>query len=468
LNAPLPVRDKTGPVFTHGSLIRHVAVMTATGSIGLMAVFVVDLLSLFWVSRLGDQAFKAAVGYVGLVTFLAISVTIGLTIAVSATVSRALGAGDRPRGRRLAASALTITAIISVAVALLMFVYRDWGLVTLLHAHGEALLVASNFLAITIPAFVPMSLGFAMSGVLRAVGDARRAMYVTLSGAIVTAILDPILIFGLGLGVYGAAWATVAARLCFFFVGWHGSVRVHNMVARPSLASTRGDFGPIMAIGFPAIIANLATPVGSAYSVRVFSDLGEAAIAAGAVIDRVTPVAFGVIFALTGSIGPIIGQNYGAKLMSRVHRALTDSFMLSIGYVLFAWAVLALAAPLVVSAFDAKGDSAAYITFYCRYGVVAWLFIACIFVANTAFNNLGFPVLTMAFNWGRATLGTIPFVTLGARYAGVQGGLIGIALGSAVFGLVAVASAYVAVRRLARSMKPQALRPASTAGAVGE
>ena len=80
-------------------------------------------------------------------------------------------------------------------------------------------------------------------------------------------------------------------------------------------------------------------------------------------------------------------------------------------------------------------------TFYCRYGVVAWLFLACLFVANTAFNNLGFPFLTMAFNWGRATLGTIPFVTFGARYGGVKGGLIGVALGSALFGVIAVASA---------------------------
>src|SRR5271165_105850 len=430
--------------------MRHVAVMTATGAIGLTAVFAVDLLSLFWVSQLGNQAFKAAVGYVGLATFFAMSITIGLTIAASATVSRALGAGDRPRGRRLAASALTITAIISTVVAALMFVFRDWGLTTLLHAGGEPLEVASKFLAITLPANVPMALGMAMSGVLRAAGDARRAMYVTLSGAIVTAILDPVLIFGLGLGVYGAAWAAVAARLCWLIVGWHGSVRVHNMVARPSLRAARGDFGPIMAIGFPAIMANLATPVGSAYAVRVFSDIGEAAIAAGAVIDRVTPVAFGVIFALTGSIGPIIGQNYGANLMGRVNRALTDSFILSIGYVLMAWAVLVLAAPLLVSAFDAKGDSADYVTFYCRYGVVAWLFLACLFVANTAFNNLGFPFLTMAFNWGRATLGTIPFVTVGARYGGVKGGLIGIALGCALFGVIAVASAYAATTRLTR------------------
>ena len=226
MNAPLAARDKARPVFTEGSLMRHVAVMTATGAIGLMAVFSIDLLSLFWVSRLGDQAFQAAVGYVGLATFFAISVNIGLTIAASATVSRALGAGDRPRGRRLAASALTITTIVSAAVAAVMFAFRDWGLTTLLHAHGEPLQVASTFLAITIPANVLMALGMTMAGVLRAVGDPRRAMYVTLSGAIVTAILDPLLIFGLGLGVYGAAWATVASRICWVVVGWRGAVSV--------------------------------------------------------------------------------------------------------------------------------------------------------------------------------------------------------------------------------------------------
>jgi putative MATE family efflux protein len=433
--------------------MRHVAVMTATGAIGLMAVFVVDLLSLFWVSQLGDQAFKAAVGYVGLTTFFAMSINIGLTIAASATVSRALGAGDRPRARRLAASALTITAVFSTATASAMWLFRDWGLATLLHAHGEPAEVASNFIAISIPANVPLALGMAMSGVLRAVGDARRAMYVTLSAGIATALLDPLLIFGFGLGVYGAAWATVISRLILLAVGWHGSVRVHDLVAWPKLNAARSDFGPIMAIGFPAIMANMATPVGSAYTLRVFSDLGEPAIAAAAIIDRVTPVAFAVIFALTGSIGPIIGQNYGAKLMVRVQRALSDSFILSTGYVLCAWAALALAAPALIAAFEAKGESAEYVTFYCRYGVSAWLFLSCLFVANTAFNNLGFPALTMAFNWGRATLGTIPFVTLGAYYGGVKGGLMGVALGCAVFGLTAVAAAFAVTMKLAKGIE---------------
>jgi putative MATE family efflux protein len=452
LNAPQTIRDKGRPVFTQGSLMRHVAVMTATGAIGLMAVFFVDLLSLFWVSRLGNQAFKAAVGYVGLTTFFAMSINIGLTIAASATVSRSLGAGDRPRARRLAASSLTITAIVSALIATVMFVFRDWTLTSLLHARGESAEVASTFITISIPANVPLALGMTLAGVLRAVGDARRAMFVTLSAGIATAALDPLLIFGLGLGVYGAAWATVLSRLILLAVGLHGAVVVHDLVARPNLRAARGDFGPVMAIGLPAIMANVATPVGAGYAVRVISDFGEPAIAASAVIDRVIPVAFGVIFALTGSIGPIIGQNYGAKLMDRVRRALTDSFIVSVGYALSAWAVLALAAPALVWAFDAKGESADYLVFYCHFGVVAWIFLACLFVANTAFNNLGFPVLAMAFNWGRATLGTIPFVTLGAHYAGVRGVMMGAALGCALFGLIAVAVAYGTTARLTKAI----------------
>jgi putative MATE family efflux protein len=442
-------------VFTRGSTMRHVAVMTATGSIGIVAIFAVDVLSLFWVSRLGVQSLKAAVGYAGQLQFLAMSVNIGFTIAISATVSRALGAGDRPRARRLAASGLLISGLVAALLSAVIFLFRDEALATLLHAHGEAASAASGFLAIAIPANVPLALGMSLSGVLRAVGDARRAMYVTLSGGLITAVTDPALIFGCGLGVNGAAWATVISRLMFLAVGLYGAVRVHDLVARPRLRDLKSDSAPIMAIGLPAVMANLATPVAAVYLTRIWSDFGEAAVAGGAIVDRVIPLAFGVIFALTGSIGPIIGQNFGAKLMHRVRRAITDSLVLAVGYSALAWACLAIIAPWIVAAFDAQGDSATFVTFFCRYGAVAWLFITCLFVANTVFNNLGFPLLSMVFNWGRATLGTIPFVTIGAHYGGVQGAMLGAAAGAAVFGLAGVATAYVVTARLANALKTE-------------
>jgi putative MATE family efflux protein len=438
------------PVFTTGSLMRHVIVMTATGSIGLIAIFAVDVLSLFWVSRLGDQAFKAAIGYASQAFFLLMSVNIGLTIAISATVSRALGAGDRPRARRLAASGLALTFLFSGLIALALFVFRNEVLVQWMHASGPAAEVASMFLAITVPANIPMGLGMALSGVLRADGDAKRAMYVTLAGGVVTAFTDPLLIFGFHLGVYGAAWATVISRLTFLGVGAWGAIYVHRLVAVPKLKYLPHDFAPIMGIGLPSILANLATPVSAIYVTRVWSDFGTATVAGGAIVDRVIPLAFGVIFALTGSIGPIIGQNYGAKLFPRVRRTIDDSFIVAVGYALCAWGVLALSAPYVAESFGASGQSADFVVLFCRLGALAWVFITCLFVANTVFNNLGFPLMAMVFNWGRATLGTIPFVTIGAAWGGYPGGVLGLVFGAAIFGLGGVVVAYWLVSRLAR------------------
>jgi Na+-driven multidrug efflux pump len=440
-------------VFTQGNLMRHVAVMTATGSIGLVAIFAVDVLSLFWVSGLGVESYKAGVGFASQLGFGLTAINIGFTIAISARVSRALGAGDREGARRLAASGLLLTFLASSALSILLWIYRDAALETVMHARGDAAKQASVFLAIIIPANVPLALGMAYSGVLRACGDAWRAMYVTLSAGVVTAILDPALIFGLGMGLQGAAWVTLISRLILMAVGYSGAVRVHNLVAVPSLAGLRRDIAPLSVIGVPSILANLATPVAAIYVTRVWSDFGEPTVSGGAIVDRVIPLAYGLIFALTGAVGPILGQNFGARLMPRVRRALTDSFILAVGYALFAWGTLAALAPVVVTIFAAKGASADFVLLFLRWGALAWVFITCLFVANTAFNNLGFPYMVLLFNWARATLGTIPFVTYGAKWGGVPGALAGLISGSAIFSLSAVAVAYFLVARLARRVE---------------
>ena len=84
--------------FVTGSTLRHVLVMSATGSIGLMAVFLVDALNLFYISLLGQQELAAAIGYAATLIFFTTSVSIGLSIAATAITSQAIGAGNG-RGR---------------------------------------------------------------------------------------------------------------------------------------------------------------------------------------------------------------------------------------------------------------------------------------------------------------------------------------------------------------------------------
>ena len=435
--------------FTSGSVLRHVLVMTLTGAIGTLSIFAVDLLSLIYVSRLGSTELKAAAGFATQVLVYPVAVNIGLTIAVTAAVSRALGAGHRARARRIAASGLLIAGLLSAVVAVGALLWADRSL-ALFGARGTVREVAGHFLLIALPGNVPLALGMALSGVLRAVGDARRAMMVTLAGGLVVAVLDPLLIFGLHLGIYGAAISTLASRFVLLGVGLHGVGRVHGLLQWPRLRTLGLDARILAAVAIPAIAANLATPFGNGYALHVYAGYGDDAVAAAAIIDRTVYVAFAVVFALTGAIGPILGQNLGAGLHARVSETLTRCFAVTVAYTLGVWLVLALAWPDIAALFRASPETAAYLGFFCRWGISAWLFIGMLFVANAAFNNLGFPLLSMLFNWGRATLGTLPCVTLGAHLGGVEGGMLGMAAGAAVFGIGAVVTAYGAVGRLGR------------------
>lgn len=433
--------------FVEGSTMRHVVVMTSTGSVGLMAIFLVDFANLFYLSLLGEQELAAAIGYAGTLMFFNVSVSIGISIAVTALVSRALGAGDRDKARRLAASGLIFCFVVMVLLAAILAPLLG-PILTLLGAAGRTHELAHGFLLIVIPSMPLLGIGMAAAGLLRAVGDAKRAMYVTLSGGIVTALLDPIFIFWLGLGIDGAAMVSVITRGVLATVGLYGAIRIHDLVARPSVQSAIADTRPIFAIAGPAILTNIATPIGNAYITFAIAPHGDAAVAGWAIIGRIIPVAFGPLFALSGAVGPIIGQNFGARRFDRLRGILRDSFSLIIGYTIAVWILLALLHPVIISIFNASGDSAALITFFCLIVAGSFLFNGMLFSANAAFNNLGFPALSTVFNWGRATLGTIPFAAVGGALYGAEGVLAGQGVGAVIFGLAAAVAAFRVVGRL--------------------
>ena len=92
------------------------------------------------------------------------------------------------------------------------------------------------------------------------------------------------------------------------------------MLAPFRLEHFREDLRPVFDIAIPAMLTQLATPFAAAYLTRIAAQFGDEAVAAVAIINRLVPVAFGVIFSLSSAVGPIIGQNYGAGEFGRVRR----------------------------------------------------------------------------------------------------------------------------------------------------
>lgn len=432
--------------FVTGSPLHHVVVMAGTGAVGLLAIFGVDLLNLFYISLLGQRAVAAAVGFAGAVTFFQISLAIGLTIGVAATVSRRIGAGQMDAARRVAACSLALMAVV-LALAGLGTVVAIGPILDLLGATGESRDLAAQYLAITSLSLPLLAVGMCCSALLRSVGDATRSMNVTLVGAVVTAALDPVLILALHLDLDGAAISAVASRLAVAGLGWYGVRRVHSLVGALSPSHLRADIHELLTIAGPAVLTNLATPVGSMYVTRSMARFGPEAVAGQATIDRIAPVAFCMIYALSGAIGPIVAQNLGAGLYGRVRAALRDALLFVLVTVALAWGVLAAAQDWILLAFSAEGQAETLVRLFCSLLAGSYLFTGALYVSNAAFNNLGHPTLSTLFNWGRATLGTVPLVAWGSAY-GPAGVLAGQAAGSLLFGCGAAFAAFWVAGRL--------------------
>lgn len=463
----MPATAAEQATFTSGSVFRHVSVLTATGTIGLIAIFAVDLANLYYISRLGVAELAAAIGFAGTVLFLQTSICIGLAIGIGATVGRAVGARDRPGARHLAGAGLVACLVTGVLAGFLVLPFLDDGL-ALLGAEGRTRELAVDYLWVVSPTLPLLAFAMGCSALLRAVGDARRSMNVTLFGGLATLVLDPLLILWLDMGLTGAAIATLGSRLVMAWIGWVGVTRVHDIVAAPARGRLGADLLAVGSVAGPAMLTNLATPVAATYVTAALARFGDAAVAGQATVDRVMPVAFGVIFALTGAVGPVIAQNMGAGLQDRVVATLRASLVLVLAYVAVAWGALYLGQDLLVAAFGAEGVAAELLRLYCSLLAGATLFLGCLFVANAAFNNLGHPWLSTLFNWGRATLGTIPLAALGAGLAGAPGVLVGQAAGTVLFGLVALAVAFHVARRPAKMPRGSFWRPPASPAASGK
>ncbi|MEM6728072.1 MAG: MATE family efflux transporter [Pseudomonadota bacterium] len=445
-----------GAKFLEGSLFKHISVMSFTSSVGLVAVFLVDFVDMVFISMLGKEELAAAIGYAGAILFFTSSFGIGMAIAAGALVARALGAGNEALAREKATTSLLWGVVFGSIFAALVW-FNIPALTRLMGASGNAEVLATQYLRIIIPSLPLLLIGMVGGAILRAYGDARRSMVATLAGGAVNAILDPILIFGLDLELAGAAIASVCARIAIAAFALSPIFKHHGGLEPPRMPMLARDFWPLAVIAFPAILTQLATPIGQAYVTRAMAEFGEEAVAGMAIISRLVPVSFAVLFALSGAIGPIIGQNYGAGKYDRVERAFREGLLFAgVIVVVVTLCLFALRVPLA-ALFSAEGIARELLFLFCGPLALAWYFNGVIFVTNASFNNLGHPFYSTWINWGRHTLGTIPFVIAGAAWMGAPGVLIGQAAGGAIFAVVGVALVY-RVQRVAReeAMEPRA------------
>ncbi len=447
-----------GTSYTEGPIFKHISNLSITSAIGLFAIFAVDLVDVFFIALLGEPELAAAVGFAGTALFFGAAICIGLAIAVSTVVAQAVGEesvqgadAQALNSVRLATHGLLTIVLISVPLTVLSLIYAPW-LLSLMGAKGLTLDMATHYFRI-VGAALPV-LGIAMAGtsLLRAVGEAKLSMWATIIAGLVNAILDPILIFALSMDLTGAAIASVISRFTVAGMAMYFIAGRHKLLQKPEWARFAADVKQLSAIAIPSLITNLAGPFGAAYATTQMARFGTDAVAAAAVIGRMTPVAFAGLYGLSGAVGPVASQNMGAKQWHRVRQTLLSSGLFVTLYVVPVAIGMFLLKDLLVSVFDLQDQAADLLRFYCTFIVISYWLFGLQLAANPLFTALRHPGYATVSNIARDLCLGIPLVYLGSSWFGAPGVLGGQAIGNMLAGIIAFSVALWLTSRVEKGL----------------
>ena len=410
--------------FTTGSTARHVVVMALTGSLGLITVFLVDFIDIYFIAQLNDTNKTAAVGFALNLMFFVRAAGLALSIAAGILVARNLGAGQERRARRLGCHATLLAVGLVSLLSLATYLLRR-TLLQMLGASGVSLSAASDFLNYVLLTAPFLTAGFCGGQLLRALGQGAQSMTVSISVALINGLLDPLLIFQMNMGIDGAALATATAQVCMCLLAWGKLWRRFNFVNFRQLHQFAADIGPIFANGLPVLLTNMATPLVLAFTSRAMASFGNEAMSAYVVIMRFFPLVSAMILALSGAVAPIVGQNAGAGYYDRVRATLYHALWFNWLLVLLISGALWLGREHLLQLFELRGLGAELFLFFTS-GLTLFIgFDGMMFYTISSFNNLGRPFFGTVANFCRVLFGSIPLILLGKYLYGAHGVLLG-------------------------------------------
>lgn len=339
----------TGPI--RPQLIR----MTLTLMIGMLTMMSFNLLDTWFVARLGTTSL-AAISFTFPITFSLISLTIGMSVGTSAILGRYLGQGRIEEAKRKASAAL-------LAAFGFMVLGGGGGLLwceplfVAMGADHQALPLILSYMSIWFSGCGLLAVSMVGNAIFRAFGNTRVPSAIMVAASLVNAVLDPLLIFGLGpfpaLGIQGAAIASLLSWGCGCgLMLWMLGFRYRLLSWHQLIAHGAGDGRELLLIALPAALANMLTPLATGLLTAFVARYGQEAVAAYGVGGRLESMVCLFILSLSMSLPPFISQNSGAGQLSRVADAYRISLQLVLAIQLLLYLLLVLAAPWLAPAFS--------------------------------------------------------------------------------------------------------------------
>lgn len=404
----------------HGSVAGHLVRVTLPMMMGVFAIISVGVADAYFLGQYSTDGL-AAVSFIYPVMFALSSIGIGLAAGLNSVVSRALGQENETKAHRLANSGVVYAFLLGISISILGFLSYNY-LFELMGANAATLPLISDYMGLFLLAFPFMLVAMSSNSLLRAQGEGLRPALVILSAAFVNIALDPLFIFGYGpvpeMGVYGAGLATLCGHMVSLCVGIYFLLRsdLHVSIAHVWNEHMLASIKEITSIGAPAAANNAINPLSLAVVTGIISVYGQDVVAGFGAATRIYNFLLVPMLALSASIGPVVGQNWGAEKFDRVKLAMVYTFGFCVVYGLTIGAIAFLFRSDLAVLFTDNPDAVSAITAF--LAITSWgvLGYGVLVVVNGALNAQGKPNLAVTLSIIRSFVLFVPLSWAAQQY----------------------------------------------------
>lgn len=427
----------TGATFTEGSVGRHLLRLGSFITMGSLSMNFARLVEAVYLGWIGTEAL-AALGFAFPVTITLFAFAGGIGTGASSVIARSVGSGDGERAAVLVTHAQLLVLVVGSVIGLLGFWYAEI-VITALGATGAVREMAVDYLTVYMLGFPLFMLSMVGSTLLRATGRAASPGIVMTTGSVLQMAFGPVLIFGWfglpALGIAGAAWAYVLSRV--FSVSIYLALLVRARMIRRSMKGFWQSFAAIVHVGGPATASGLIQPVSMLIIIRLLAAHGHEVVAGYNVAMRVETMVHMVLWGVSSSVGPFVGQNWGAGQFQRARQALSLSNRFCLAWGLVTFVVLFLGGDYFVRLIDDNETVGAVARMFFLIVPLSIGFMGVMQVASTCFNALGRPAPPLIIALLRTFVMYVPIAILANWVWGYPGIFAATALTNVVMGTIA-------------------------------
>ena len=338
----------------------------------------------------GQQALSA-VGACASLTALFTALAIGFSIGAGVLISQYFGASREQALRQYAATAIVLMLAMGLLMSLIGVCSAGFLLARALGT-PEALLPLTLLYFRIYAAGLVFQFGYNIAAaLLRALGDSKATLYFLLVSSVLNVVLDLVFVAGLGMGVAGAAIATVISQIASCGIGFAYMHRRYVLL-RFSLRELRMDLktaGRILQVGAPMAIQQSIVSCGFLFLQRLVNYYGESMIASYTVASRMENILMIPIIGIQNTMATFAGQNMGARRPDRVSKGLGQGVLVSLGMTLILCLAQIAGIPLIIRAFQLDAGAAAICRLHLFSSAVAIPIFAVYFPANGMCQGVG-------------------------------------------------------------------------------